>query len=336
MPDFWRVSGHNLLDPDDNGHLVVTDDFLRAYFLRPEMEPVAESNDAERRLHEALLTEPRRAVSESEIAALADPDAIENYRLLLSFRDALVEAGTAERCYLGFFGRQVSWPALFLDHLVHVVLRSAMEGCDDPYQARAGELFFRNQKVTLRESGALLADAEVVEMHRRTGGLGSLGQLLVEAGTDMNEVELDILNKGNGDGYWARSDRFDMVFDLTFGRPGQDALCRVMERWILHMLGVESRIHPVQKISDEQWRWHTGLDVEASAILNSLYEGQELEEETLGRLLALFRLEFADESRILPDAQGRPVYLALAMTTDGMVRFKPQNLLVNLPLAPLS
>ncbi len=30
---------------------------------------------------------------------------------------------------------------------------------------------------------------------------------------------------------------------------------------------------------------------------------------------------------------GRPVYLGLAMTTDSVLRMKPQNLLVNLPLA---
>jgi hypothetical protein len=30
---------------------------------------------------------------------------------------------------------------------------------------------------------------------------------------------------------------------------------------------------------------------------------------------------------------GRPVYLGLCRTADGQVRLKPQNLLVNLPLA---
>ncbi len=34
-----------------------------------------------------------------------------------------------------------------------------------------------------------------------------------------------------------------------------------------------------------------------------------------------------------PAVAGRPVYLGLAMTTDNVLRMKPQNLLVNLPLA---
>ena len=33
------------------------------------------------------------------------------------------------------------------------------------------------------------------------------------------------------------------------------------------------------------------------------------------------------------DLQGKPVYLGLAMTADGLLRLKPQNLLINLPLS---
>jgi hypothetical protein len=33
------------------------------------------------------------------------------------------------------------------------------------------------------------------------------------------------------------------------------------------------------------------------------------------------------------DIAGRPIYLGMAMTTDNVLRLKPQNLLVNLPLA---
>jgi len=33
------------------------------------------------------------------------------------------------------------------------------------------------------------------------------------------------------------------------------------------------------------------------------------------------------------DIAGKPVYLALSMDQNGVVRMKPQNLLLNLPLA---
>jgi hypothetical protein len=32
------------------------------------------------------------------------------------------------------------------------------------------------------------------------------------------------------------------------------------------------------------------------------------------------------------DVQGKPVYLGLAMTEQGLLKLKPQNLLLNLPL----
>ena len=78
MPDYWRASGYRLLTRDAAGHLVVTDDFLRAYLLRPELAPVAQSDDAELRLHDALLAAPRRAVSPPEIAAIGDADVRDN------------------------------------------------------------------------------------------------------------------------------------------------------------------------------------------------------------------------------------------------------------------
>src|SRR3546814_3378152 len=72
MRDFWRDCGYHLLERRENGHLTVTDDFLRAYLNRPEVGPVPESNEAERALHAALLRNPREAVSKERLAAIAD------------------------------------------------------------------------------------------------------------------------------------------------------------------------------------------------------------------------------------------------------------------------
>ncbi len=52
----------------------------------------------------------------------------------------------------------------------------------------------------------------------------------------------------------------------------------------------------------------------------------------MARLLSLFRLEFRDSAAMRLDVAGRPIYLGMAMTGDGVLRLKPQNLLVNLPL----
>src|SRR5688572_14408824 len=77
MPDFWQSCGYNLLRKGADGRLVVTDDYLRFYYRRPELAPVAESCPAERALHASLIAQPRRAVPEPEIAAVADADARE-------------------------------------------------------------------------------------------------------------------------------------------------------------------------------------------------------------------------------------------------------------------
>ena len=68
MPDFWRSCGYRLLTIGTDGRLTLTDDFLRASLLRPELAPVPESCAAELALHERLLAAPRAAVGEAEIA----------------------------------------------------------------------------------------------------------------------------------------------------------------------------------------------------------------------------------------------------------------------------
>ena len=59
------------------------------------------------------------AVSAARLSELADPDARENYQVVLAFRDRLAAAGTLEDCYLGIFLDQggVQIPPLFLDQL---------------------------------------------------------------------------------------------------------------------------------------------------------------------------------------------------------------------------
>lgn len=334
-PDFWQKSGFSLLSRDAHGHLTVTDDFLRAYYARPEVAPVEESCAKERALHEALLNEPKRAVGEQEIAALEDPDGRDNYKVLMDFRDRLIDAGTIENCYLNLFREQnVSIAPIFLDQMTQVILRAALDGTDDPFRARAAEVLYREQTVTIHEGAILSGDFETVEMLANTGGMGAIGELLVDGGIKPRQVELDVMTDDNAHKYWQRDERHDMVIDLSFTRAGLDALCRVMESWIEHFTGAEVSIQPVQKITDEKWVWHIGLDTEANAILNDLYDDADVDEDRLARLLSLFRLEFKNDSLMRPDIAGRPVYLGLAMNEKKRLRLKPQNLLVNLPLAP--
>ncbi len=334
MPDFWPDAGLALLARDRAGQLAVTDDYLRAWLARPEIALAPESCAAERELHARVAANPRAPITDEAVARVRDADARDNWRVMADFFRRLNAAGTVEGGYLGLFHEErVPLPPLFLDRLVETILRAILDGADDPFRVRAAELFFRPQTATVQEGSVLLGDSETVETLGTTRGQGNLGRMIVESGAKPRSIEMDVLTVEKSALYWERSARRDLVLDLTFARPGLDAFARVMESWIAHMIGAEVRIQPVRQIRDERWVWHIGLDVEASAILNDLYKGIDVDEERLKRLIALFRLDFANPSIVREGVAGRPVYLGLAMTEARKVRVKPQNLLLNLPLA---
>jgi len=333
MADFWQSSGYHLLRKRADGRLVVTDDFLRFYYSRPELAPVAESCAAERALHASLMQDPRRNVAGAEIDAVADPDARENYRVMMRFRGRLLAAETLEAFYFDLFREDVAVPPAFIHHTAQVILRSILDGSEDGLEARAAELFFRKQRVSINDGAIMLADDETVEMHASTGGFGNLGRLLKEGRAAPRAVELDILDEASAGRYFERDERHDTVLSINHGRPGCLALARVLERWIAHFHGVRASVKPVREIPDEEWTWHIGLDAEATALLNEIYSGGEVGEERMKRVIGLFRVDFRDSIVMRPEMAGAPVFLGLAAAPDGTLRMKPQNLLLNLPLA---
>lgn len=333
--DFWVASGHHLCDRDAAGRIHGTPDLWRAFCARPELVPPPEACDAERALHAALLAEPLRAVPEAAIAALADPDAQENFRVFLGFRDRVAAEASLEAAWLALFRAGVAGiPPIFLQMLTHLVARAAMEGVGDPFALRAAELLFRPQRAAIHQGALLLADEEILDLRGGDGGFGALGQLLVEAGSPPREVELDVLSEANGHLYAGRSDAHDFALDIAEGRAGQHGLARALERFIGHVIGEPVTIRPVPLIEDHNWAWHVGLDAEASAIANDLWQGRKVKQARLARLLWLGILEFQDTARVLPRVAGKPVYLALAMDAAQKLRMKPQNLLAGLPLTP--
>jgi hypothetical protein len=283
-------------------------------------------------LHASLMQEPRRAVSREELNRLKDPDARDNYEIVLRFRDRLLQAGTVESCYANLFKGDVDVPPLFMEQMVHVVLRNILDGCTDALALRAAELLFREQQATIRDGHVLLADRETVDMHASGTQYGNLGRLIVEAQGATGKANLDVLEHANADSYWERESRHDTVISLTYGRPALDGLCRDMEAWIFHFLNVKVQIKPIRRIEEPRWAWHIGLDAESTAILNSLWAGEEVDAGRMRRILALFRLEFDDPAEMRRDIAGRSVYLGLAADEKDTVRMKPQNLILNLPV----
>jgi Family of unknown function (DUF6352) len=331
--DLWVSSGHHLLDRDENGRLVITDEFLKAYLARPEIVPPDDACATERRVHGRLLLEPRAEITTAEIRAMQDRDARENWRHLLGFRDALVKHPTLEGAYLALIrAKQVTTPPLFLNQLVHLILRNILDGERDPFVWRAAELMFRPQRLTLQDGVLLLADEELVD---DTQAADRTSPLIAIFG-DARARALDVMTTETAAQYPARSDAFDMVLDFRHGEPGRRAFATILERWIAHLLGSDVSVTPIERFEEQGWSWFVGLDAEGTSIGNALWQGEEPPQDGLNRIVALFQARVHEPGEMLEAAAGKPFPLILAMTSNRIVRVKPQNVLTGLPLKRLS
>jgi hypothetical protein len=241
---------------------------------------------------------------------------------------------------------------LFIDLVVQAIVCNVLTGQDDAWVWRAAELLFRRQRITVQEGRVLSGDSDTLDNLQATGGLGEMGRLLMEGGAPLKAVDVKVLHKDNEERYLAQREglgRYAFLLDMTHeiqnelphglilkmvnARSGLKALSAVLALWVQHFLGVAVSIEPVQKVDDPAWRWHVGLDATATALLNDLYQGTELSTQRQQQLISLFKLRFDNPQDMRADVQGKPVYLGLAMNEQGLLKFKPQNLLLNLPLA---
>jgi hypothetical protein len=331
MRDFWLSCGHHLLDRDAGGGLVVTDEFLKAYLARPELIPPPEACVVERTLHATLLADPRRAVGSDEIGAIADADARQNFAVMIRWRDRLLRHRTLEAAYLALMRHGVDdTPPLFINQLVHVILRNALDDVGDPFVLRAAELMFRPQRLTVHDGSLVAADDELIAGPHGAPVSPLVSMMGLPAGSGV-----DVINEDNAGCYFERSDRFDMALDFTPGRRGHPALGEAMARFIRHLLAIEVDVEPLREIRDAQLTWYVGLDAEGTRIGDRLWNGEALDAPTAGRIVALYRLTFRGRAVVapVPDNASEPVYLILAMTADRVLRMKPQNLVVGLPVA---
>jgi Family of unknown function (DUF6352) len=334
MREFWVASGHHLTRRADHGGLVATPELIMAYLARPELMPPADACEAERDLHASLMADPLRAVSGEDIARLADADARENWSFMMNFRDRLLAAPSLEAVYVAMARKGASdLPPIFLSQLCHLILRNALEGCEDPYTLRAAELFYRSQLAAVHDGTLLLADAEVIEAEQQARHDLHASPLTAMLQPPKTFGEMDVMDDENAWTYWSRSDAHAMAMNIGGNAKARAGLCRVIERWITHLLGVAVGVETIASIEDRDWRWFVGLDSEATRIGNALWRGERMDGGVAERIVALMRLRFED-ARLVDERVGdKPVYLILAMGADKVVRLKPQNLVAGLPLA---
>lgn len=322
MKEFWVASGHHLCRRDAAGRLVVTDELLLAWLARPELAPPPEACAAERALHARLVAAPRAPVAPADLAALADADARENWGFFLRLRARLMAAPSVEAAYLRLISGPVDLPPLFLDQLAQLVLRNALDGCDDPFTLRAGELFFRAQSGALVDGALMLADAEVAN----AAGGGPLAALF---GADP-AAGLDVMTPQTAWTYFSRSDAHTMALPLGSEPRAREGLARAMTAWLAHLAGLKADIVPVQRFDSADLRWFVGLDAQGAALGDALWRGERID---MARIAALFELRLPPDPRLDPARAGQPIPLILGMSAARTLRLKPQNLLMGLPWA---
>ena len=323
MREFWVASGHHLTRIDAKGRMLVTDELIKAWLARPEILPPDEACAAERALHARLMADPRGRVAAVEVANLVDADARENWGFLLTLRDTLLAAGTVEDGYLDLVRGRVRLPHLFYDQLAQLILRNALDGCEDVRVLRAAEMLFRPQRGYLHDGALMLADDELVgeieaEMH------GNPLFAMMNGGVE----ELDILGDGNAWTYWSRSDAHTMVLPFGADPKARAGLAEALGRFIRHLLGHAVTVAPMIAADDVEMRWYVGLDTAGSAVGNAVWKG----EAPAATLVGLFALTFDGTEGVLPGVGDCPVYLLVGLDGSNVIRFKPQNLVTGLPL----
>jgi hypothetical protein len=325
--DFWMSCGHHLLDRDNIGRLLVTDEFLKAYLARPELVPPPEACAAERRLHQAMLSDPRRSVAASQVAEVADTDARENWEMMIAWRDHLVKHRTLEAAYLEIITRKIKFPHVLIGQAMQAILRNVLDDCDDAFVLRAAEMLFRPQKLIIAERSVVAVDEETEASLDRQPQSPLAALLGLPAVT-----EFDMLNDATAGSYWERSDRFDLALDLTAGQRGLVALGDVLTRWLRHMLAIDVVIESLAELRNTPLSWYVGLSSDATRIGDALWDGGDLGDAMRAQLVGLFRLTFRNPEDMIEKVRGEAVYLLAAMTADEVLRLKPQNLLTGLPI----
>jgi hypothetical protein len=123
-----------------------------------------------------------------------------------------------------------------------------------------------------------------------------------------------------------------MALDLSPNGRGLIALCDVVSRWLAHLLAIDVVVEPVAETRNLPWNWYVGLSSEATQIGDSIWRGDDVADPVRAQLIGLLQLSFRDPADVIEKVRGEPVHLLLAMTADGLLRIKPQNLLTGLPV----
>lgn len=326
MKEFWVASGHHLTHRRADGWLAVTPELLLAWLARPELAPPDEACAVERALHARLLSDPLAPVDAACLSAMADPDGRENWQLFLTLRDILLVSASVEAGYIALTRQGAPTAPVLLEQLTQLILRNALDGCEDVHTLRAAENFFRPQHGFLKDDHLHLVDLELaqeMEAKRHHNPLAALFDGGIES--------LDILGDHNAWTWWSRSDAHTMVQNFGGNPASRMGMARALQAFIRHLHRIDVTVTPVLQEAQADFGWFIGLTREGTAIGNALWEGKA----PPARLVGLFTLDFPPGARVVSHMRDRPSWLMLGTGPDLELRMKPQNLVDGLPLAAL-
>src|SRR4029079_3757454 len=123
----------------------------------------------------------------------------------------------------------------------------------DPYMLRAAELLYRGQLAALHEGTLLLADAEIVEAQQHAELDLHSSPLTAMLSPPKAFAEMDVMDDENAWTYWSRSDAHAMVMNIGGNPKARVGLCRVIERWIAHLLGVAVTVETRGSNAQDEW-----------------------------------------------------------------------------------
>jgi hypothetical protein len=166
MPEFWVASGHHLTTLDRAGRMVVTDELLLAWLARPEIVPPPEACATERAVHARLLQGAPQPGPRPRTGRHEGPGRARELALLPHAARPAPEGGHGRGGYAAIMREGLRLPVVFLSQLVQLILRNALDGCDDPQVLRAAECLFRPQRAHVKDGVVLLADEELVRSTR--------------------------------------------------------------------------------------------------------------------------------------------------------------------------
>jgi hypothetical protein len=147
VPDFWLSCGYRLLTIGADGRLAITDDFLRASLLRPELAPIPDSS--------ARRARTARKVDSPHLVPRSLPTRLRRSPTRTHARTTTYGCGTGNGCsrrptleaaYVALFREGVDVAPILVHHLTEILLRHILGDAADPIEARVAEMLFARRR----------------------------------------------------------------------------------------------------------------------------------------------------------------------------------------------